>query len=274
MTIIIPPKRKFTAPPFVRTIDDPRDPLNLGLVGHWTMDAETINSSRVLDLSGRDNSGTLVNAPPIVAGRVGQAIKVNGTDQYITIPDSPSLSFPLSAPFTLTAWVYPTGSPGSNTETIICKQSGSNFNYIMYRNHGAGDMLGFWSGSNYFGSGFSIPLNMWTHVAFITDGFYSSFTANGVLTSSSVILFYAGPANSGPVTMGASNPPADFFQGYIDDVRVYNRNLAHAEIWRLYNNPARDRVPYQTRARIATVAGAPSSIISRRTLRQRTGSRA
>jgi hypothetical protein len=56
----------------------------------------------------------------------------------------------------------------------------------------------------------------------------------------------------------------------MDDVRVYNRALTPAEIARLYWNPARDRVPYQTRARIAKI----SSVISRRTLRQRTGSRA
>jgi len=278
MTIIVQAKRKFAAPPFVRTIDDPRDPLNLSLVGHWTMDAETINGTKMLDLSGRDNHGALVNAPPIVSGRIGQAIKVNGTSQYIAVPHNASLNVTTAAGLAISAWVYPTGSVSGNTEAIVAKSDGgSAFNYMFYRNHGALDVLGFWNGSNYIGSTVVIPLNTWTHVSYNTDGLNSLFVVNGVPVGAA-IFEGVGPINTGPVAIGA-NPatpaPDSYFQGYIDDVRIYNRGLRNVELQRLYWNPARDRVPYQTRARIATVAGAPSSsITSRRTLRQRTGSRA
>ena len=275
MTILIPAKRKFAAPPFVRTIDDPRDPLNLGLVGHWTMDAESVHGTRLLDLSGRDNHGTLGASPSLVPGRVGQtALGLNGTSQYVATPAAFAFAFPA---VTYSFWVnLPSTSmtgvffedawhwlgPGEDQGIGACvgtSDGDTPGNHLLVQ---------LW-GVSWQDTFFNIGLG-WRHIAVALSGGRTNAYLDGarIFVGSSSI---AGPS-VGTFTIGRDNDPNGYryLNAQMDDVRVYNRALTPAEIWRLYNNPARDRVPYQTRARIAKT----SSVISRRTLRQRTGSRA
>ncbi len=50
------------------------------------------------------NNGTLQNSPAFVAGKVGQALSVNGTNG-ISVPDNASLDFGPGADFSIDAWI-------------------------------------------------------------------------------------------------------------------------------------------------------------------------
>jgi hypothetical protein len=260
MTIIIPAKRKFLAPPLVRTVDDWRDPLNLGLVGHWSMDAETINGTRMLDLSGRDNHGTLGASPSLAPGRVGQtALSLNGTSQYVATPTSfasafsaVTYSFWVNLPSTsMTGMFFEDGwhltTPGEDRGVGACVGNGDGDtpgNHLL---------VPFW-GVSWQDTGVNIGLG-WRHVAVALSGGKTNAYLNGarIFVGSSSI---AGPS-TGTLTIGRDNDTGGFryLNAQMDDVRVYNRALTPAEVFQLYADPARDRVPYQTRGRVKAGTG-------------------
>ena len=59
----------------------------------------------VADASGNGNTGTIANATWTTAGKYGNALVFNGTNAWVTIPDSASLH--LTTGMTLEAWVNP-----------------------------------------------------------------------------------------------------------------------------------------------------------------------
>ena len=68
-----------------------------GMVSWWSLE------NNADDIYGTNN-GTLQNSPPFVAGEVGQAMSVNGTNG-ISVPTSPSLNFGAGADFSIDAWI-------------------------------------------------------------------------------------------------------------------------------------------------------------------------
>jgi len=261
MAIILPAKRKFLAPPLVRTIDDRRDPLNLGLVGHWSMDAETISAKRVLDVSGRDNHGTYIGALTTfqIPGRVREAVQFNGIDTILDCGNSSSLN--LTTNFSVSAWVWPLIMDASNRQIISKGYDGTNTQWNLYTIDAAGTLqFGIYTGAFHgVTSVAKLSTTRYRHVIGTYDGTTYRLYIDGVLDNSQVDT--APIATNQKVAIGAAfglGNPIQFFNGFIDEVRVYNRALTPAEVFRLYNNPARDRVPYQTRGRVKGPTGAAS----------------
>ena len=60
-----------------------------GLVGLWTFDAGSGNTAA--DSSPSGNTGTLVNSPAWITGKIAGALQFNGRSNYVNVPDSSSL---------------------------------------------------------------------------------------------------------------------------------------------------------------------------------------
>ena len=87
------PSSTTKAPPPTKT--PPSTPnLKTGLVGHWTFDGKDMINN-VADSSGAGNTGYAMVAAATstqqVAGVLGQALKFDGTTQYVTVSDATSL---------------------------------------------------------------------------------------------------------------------------------------------------------------------------------------
>src|SRR5262249_54878063 len=68
----------------------------------WTFDTADLSGTSVLDHSGNNRTGTLVNAAQ-VAGRVNQALSFSGAGSYVVAPDSTALG--LTQSLTFAAWI-------------------------------------------------------------------------------------------------------------------------------------------------------------------------
>jgi len=86
----------------------------------------------------------------------------------------------------------------------------------------------------YLDSTVTIPYNTWTHVAGTYNGSVLRIVVNGVRAGS---LAVSGTTchNDRPLAVGAKNFPAEglleaFWDGQLDDVRLYRRALTDAEI--------------------------------------------
>jgi len=71
------------------------------LEARWTFD--DVRGDTVLDESGQGLRGRLVNRPSLVAGIEGQALSLNGRNQWLNVGNPPALR--LTGSMTITAWI-------------------------------------------------------------------------------------------------------------------------------------------------------------------------
>ena len=80
------------------------------------------------------------------------------------------------------------------------------------------------------------PVNAWTHVALTYDGATLRLYVNGTQVATPATTG-AIQATDSPLWIGGNNPYGEYFQGLIDEVRVYNRALTQADIQADMNAP-------------------------------------
>ena len=74
-----------------------------GLVGHWPFDGD------FEDASGNGRHGTAKNSPPFVKGQLGQALDLNGEDQYVLLGGKSADYTPEGGSITVSVWFSPDG---------------------------------------------------------------------------------------------------------------------------------------------------------------------
>ena len=179
------------------------------------------------DLSGNNNTGTLVNSPTFSSAN-GGTIAFNGTNQYVT--DTINIA---SSAFTIICWVYPNVTPSSNIvfsvgTTAANRQAihlrmvtNTSFLFGMY----ADDLSATVTGVTGVWNCFSVTL---------TTGFVQSIYQNGIFnTSRTAGGYYVGNTTCN-IARWAMNA-GEYVNGNIPIVQVYNRALSAAEILQNYN---------------------------------------
>lgn len=212
----------------------------LGLVGYWSFNR--IVNGEILDISGQGNNLSLgpnypVNAPVLensISPKYGQAGSFDGDDycSHVAVVDLE----PATA-ITVEAWVQFASVP-SVLATIVDKGSQTdNTHYWLYFH----DTTGF---SFEVGNGIARVLvtyvitpvvGTWYHVV----GTYTSGSlkiyVNGVL-GATITTFTGNLVNDyNPFVIGSYRRTYYFWNGLIDEVRIYNRVLGSVEIKKLYH---------------------------------------
>ena len=83
--------------------------------------------------------------------------------------------------------------------------------------------------TNLFPAPIQLPLNQWTHLVSTYDGQYQRLYVNGVEVAKSAQTSLI-QQSSGVLRIGGNSLWGEYFQGYIDEVRIYNRALTAAEV--------------------------------------------
>lgn len=200
------------------------------LAGAWGF--EDAPGPTVADSSGNANTGSLVNAPTRATGRYGNGVLLNGTSQYVNVPDSNSLDFTQS--WTIVAWVKP-AQVHNDFRSIIEKSSSGGVNqpFVLYASiagagYGCADGVpAVWVQVNaaqslYVCDTTPLPIGVATFIAATYD------SAAGQLK-----LYRNGDAPIVTSVTGITEPTAlplyigrsefgEYFDGVIDEVRLYN----------------------------------------------------
>jgi hypothetical protein len=224
----------------VKVFEASETPSPSGLVGYWKFDEGS--GTYATDSSGSGNTGTLTNGPAWVDGKFGKALSFDGIDDYVQVPQSNSLD--VTAEVTVEAWVYPrayVSSEGDNSHIVSrCATNGGSV-YVLMTYSSTSTKAGYAVNQMPFhhASSADLPLNTWTHLTMTYDGSSVKLYINGQFDSSY--------AQSGPIettsnwlAIGCKPPASDypppigriyaFFNGMIDEVRIYNRALSQQEI--------------------------------------------
>jgi chitodextrinase len=182
--------------------------------------------ANVTDSSGSGNNGTTANTTWSTTGKYGKALSFNGTSSMVTIPDASSLD--LSGAYTIEAWVN--ASVLSGWRTILMKEFNGNFSYALYANTSSNRARAY-VGETGLGvnSAAKLAANAWVHVAATYDGTNNRIYVNGTQSATATVRTTM-PNSTGPLRIGGNSIWGEFFQGQIDEVRIYNRALSAAEI--------------------------------------------
>jgi hypothetical protein len=164
---------------------------------------------------------------------VSERVEVMGTASHA------SFNFPQNGTYTLSAWAKTEGSivPGKNQAIVgkgedqyrLTYTPANNWDIIMKRADGR------WEYSLSAGS-----LDTWTHVVGVRDGADEYLYINGQLandTPPDVTAFWSGVRdNSFNLEIGRdSKDTSEIFNGFVDDVVIYNRALNGTEVLQIYN---------------------------------------
>ena len=196
-----------------------------GLVAAYAFDEGS--GTTVTDASGNGNSGTITNATWAASGKYGGALQFDGTSAMVTIPDSASLH--LSSGMTLEAWVNPATVDDSWRDLIY---KGDDSYYLeagsdRQSNPGGGATFDGTQGHVFAPS--PLPVDSWTHLAVSYDGATLRLYENGNEVAEAPQTGTIA-SSTHPLEIGGDSIYGQYFQGLIDEVRVYNVALTAAQI--------------------------------------------
>jgi hypothetical protein len=214
------------------------DPGTDGLVAHYQFENNTQDSS------GSALHGTAIGEPTYVQGLagLGNAIELNGdrtiiSEMYVDLPIGPAISTMTN--ITVTAWVN-WSSYGDDWQRIFDFGTGTTDSMYLTPDTGGGVQFSFDTvdSSSFLSAPDALPTG-WQHVAVVIDG--TSMTMQLYLHGLEVD---SGETDALPSDIGDANQSwlgrsqydwDPYFQGSIDDVRIYDRALSADEVLYLSN---------------------------------------
>ena len=193
-----------------------------------------VSGTIAVDASGNGNNGIINGATRTGSGKYGAALVFSGTNALVTISNSATLQ--LSTAMTLEAWVNPSVVNSAWRDAIYK----GNDNYYLEATSTSGNVpvIGgtFGASDRVLYGAAALPNNVWTHLAATYDGTTTRLYTNGVQLASQAQTG-AMMASTNPLQIGGDSLYGQFFQGTIDDVRIYNVALTAAQIQTDMNTP-------------------------------------
>ncbi len=200
-------------------------------LSHWKFDE---GSGTIAYDSVGNNDGTLIGDPCWVAGKIGSyAMDFDGSDDYVDCGNDSSLD--ITDSITVGAWVK---RPSFETSGTIAGKTNGNSVTAGYGLFSYTDGLEF----NFYSGGWrrttprvTITPNEWHYVAGTFDGSNAYLYVDGEQKASVAYVgtIAAATGYSFYISFWRSGLPT-YFDGVIDDVRVYDQALSAEEIWQLY----------------------------------------
>ena len=207
----------------------PTQPVDTGLVGHWTFDGPDIQGTTAIDRSSFGNNGTITGALP-AKGKLGQALSFNGTGDYVAMGDN----ILQSQTFSVSVWAKVNTN---HTGTIIVGSKNSCNNdwggFCLYVFGGTFQFDALTNGATGLGS-IAHGIGEWHHLVAIinhengTVSWYGDASLIGNINFSDTFV-------SGILRIGVDPYISGPFNGSLDDVRIYNRALSATEVFNLYS---------------------------------------
>ncbi|RZK31964.1 MAG: hypothetical protein EOO63_02770, partial [Hymenobacter sp.] len=173
------------------------------------------------------------------------SLPFNGTNQYAGVPNTAALEFTTG---TIEMWVKPTWTVGTHSNANLClisERSGASINGgTRFSLHMGNDMrsIGLWNGGSYQTVAYNFTKGAWAHVAavmttsstqFYVNGVLIGTTNNGINTGRSGYTLKIGVSE----TEGTAVGNAEYFEGEIDEVRVWNTQRTATQIQANYQAP-------------------------------------
>ncbi|MBI2590947.1 MAG: LamG domain-containing protein [Candidatus Blackburnbacteria bacterium] len=227
-------------------------------IGHWKMDE--CQGTTVHDSSGNANHGTITATSTLGkcttastfwggslgtgAGKFNYAPTFNGSADYVSVANESNFDFERTNAFTIGAWVK---TSSSNTQMIFAKMANTDpytgFDFHILNTGVPRFLLINTYSTSTIDTQSTKTVNdgSWHQVIVTYDGSSSAsgvnFYIDGILISKSTAInnLSSSILNNITPTIGSRNNQAYYWNGQLDDVRVYNYALTPLQVKLLYN---------------------------------------
>lgn len=205
----------ITTPPsrFYRLLSVPQLPA--GLVTWWRAE------NNHLDSFGPNHGSAFGTAPSFAAGQRGQAFSFNGTTDGMLIGAAP-----VPLPWTACFWVNRQDAAEPSAALLTDPSFGLKLEQWELTRRVGFTAFGV---ADYYSS-YSVPVNVWTHLAFVGSPGGTIIYANGTAVETNAAIIPL-PMN----ILGVRENSFDHMQGQLDETTIFNRALSPAEIQRVIN---------------------------------------
>ena len=240
-------------------------------VGHWKMDECQGNS--VFDSSGNGNTGTTTIGSSgtqtavgtcttsgawynVSSGKYNSSLNFDGTDDYVDLGDPSVLD--VTGAITVSAWIKPMSVTGSTFKIVGDENStwcgypcggyslyisSGGYPVFTFGDNATGGNSGNW---DLVSSGSTIAAASWYHIVGTWDGTTGTngmkIYVNGILKGQATAVQTRIDHGTPNTVIGAENDSVgtwrNFFNGQIDDARVYNYTLTATQVKQVYNEGA------------------------------------
>ncbi len=207
-----------------------------GLVSYWKFDDDKKDDEEAIiaDSSGNNNTGILMNELIQIDGKIGKAFNFDGINDYIDAGNAASLD--LTNDITISFWFNPAMPSMLFAENagLIEKWAG-NTGYMVTTKKAGG--LYFYDGPDALESTRrSFNAGTWYSIVAVIDKSGTgkkTLYINGVKDNSKVVSLPT--ANIEHLKIGRYTGSSTYFNGAIDEIRIYSRALNKKEIQVIYN---------------------------------------
>lgn len=218
---------------------------NDGLVGYWSFDDGS--ASQAYDYSGNNNHGDINGASP-TTGKFGKALNFDGNNDYI-IQNTPSNELQIDEDVTISLWVLQSNANSRQAIMRMNSQGESlSTNVLYYLAVDVDGKLTLFHETNDYGNivlttvNNYIVRNTFQHIIITRDVLAKCYKiyVNGQYGETLSYVHNPSKAtsnNTQRLQIGAlalNYPINQFFNGKLDEVRIYNRVLSSSEIADLY----------------------------------------
>lgn len=199
----------------------------------------SLHHVEISDLSLSGNNGRIIGNSLIVPGVSGSGLFINGESGCVRTNNSESLN---AQKLTLEAWVY-LNTNSTYVNPIISKWYGgenpAKDQFILAMYPTLNETYFYLSDGNkiFFVKANTCPTYEWLHVAATYDGQHARIYFNGSLANEMENPSSIASSDT-PLFIGSKSPEVEpqYFNGLIDEVRIYNRALSSAEVYYTYKN--------------------------------------
>src|SRR5215475_7468896 len=208
----------------------------LGITAGYAFDE--VSGTTASDASGHGIVGTLTNGPTFTAGKYGNAVALDGVNDFVNLGNPSALQF--TGSMSVSAWVFLNSFP-SDDAAVVSKRNGSEIGYQLDITPDTGARtIGFKltnsSGGTMFRYGATaLQTNTWYHIAGVYDAANQTLNVylNGVLDNGQLQGTVTGSQQNSTanVNIGRRATGTGFdFPGRIDDVRIADHALTQSQI--------------------------------------------
>ncbi|MCP3686682.1 MAG: LamG domain-containing protein, partial [bacterium] len=212
------------------------------LIGWWRLEKE--NGTFFIDESSYKNNGTCLGStcPAVTTGMRGKAYDFDGDDDYVDCDNSGNLNILVDQGLTIEAWIKTESNQEGGVATKFPASGDTPGYYTHVKNTG---IPGGWIGDNSetstpnwnFGST-TVNDGAWHHIVWVRSRNGSNKLygyVDGMLKGEADDTTVSGLNNTGVLLIGdRSLATHRYFNGTIDEVRVYNTSLSADDVKQRY----------------------------------------
>jgi len=164
--------------------------------------------------------------------KLGKALDFDGSNDFLSAYRIPWITY--NGTYSFSAWIKPTGSG----DYVIFQNSNSASDRNGIRISSGTLRFGYYNGTSWIGASGNVNANQWQHIVGVNNAGTLSLYINGILQSGTENPYVHSDSTSLYLGKCTNAGTEEYYNGQLDEIKVYNYPLTAEQVKLDYNNRA------------------------------------